>query len=304
MEIKRQNINTDKKIIVLYHANCPDGLASAWVAKKRFGDSAEYVSIKRGEGFPNILNINGENISYANLKEIEIYVMDFSFIKEEIKDAESKFKKIVIIDHHISSKEEVESAHEHVFDLDHSGCFLTWQYFYPNSDVPLLLQYISEGDIYKYRLPNHEKYMPAIYGREQTFENIDILNNLMNSVEGREKLAEQSELLQQYENKILAPALDSIHWVEFEGMTIPAVNVCLPIDERSDLLRRVYDIHPPVALSYRWDGGEWKCSLRSNGQFDCTTIATKYGGGGHAGAAGFAVPGDMPLPFVKVVMGV
>ena len=156
MEKKRQNIQIDKSIVVLYHAHCPDGMAGAWVLKQRFDESAEYIAVKRGEGFPDI----------SNLENKEIYVIDFSFTVDEIKEVESKCKKFVIIDHHISSQEEVESAHNYVFDLDHAGCYLAWEYFYPDTPVPLLLQYISEGDIFKYRLADHEKYMPAIYGRE------------------------------------------------------------------------------------------------------------------------------------------
>ena len=298
-ENKKQTIQTDKNIIVLYHAHCPDGMAGAWAAKNKFGNDAEYIPIKKGEGFPIFTNINSKEIGIEQYGEIEIYVIDFSFTIEEIKEVESKCKKLVIIDHHISSREEVESAHNYVFDLDHSGCYLAWEYFYPNMPVPLLLQYISEGDIFKYRLADHEKYMPAIYGRELSFENIDMLNEMMNSEEGREKLKEQSGLLKNYEKKILAASLDSVHMIELEGVVMPAVNVCLPIDERSDLLHMIYTKYPPVAMSYRWDDGQWKMSLRSNGDFDCTIIATKYGGGGHKGSAGFAVAGDMPLPFAK-----
>lgn len=295
LEKKRQTIQTDKSMIVLYHANCPDGLASAWTARRHFGDDADYIPIKRGEAFPLIQNKIDKEIS--ELEDKEIYLLDFSFSKEENKSIESKTKKFVIIDHHISSKEEVESATNHVFDLDHSGCYLAWQYFYPDEPVPLLLQYISEGDIFKFRLADHESYMPAIYGREYSFENIDILNDMMNSDSGRERLKEQSILLKNYEKKILAAALDSVHMITLDGVTMPAVNVCLPIDERSILLHLMYTIQPPIAMSYRWDDGEWKVSLRSNGDFDCNTIATKYGGGGHRASAGFAIPGDMPLPF-------
>ena len=299
---KQQIIQIDKSIIVLYHAHCPDGLASAWVAKQRFAESAVYTAIKRGEGFPLFTNINGEELSKEQYSDIEIYLLDFSFTKEENMHIESISKKFVIIDHHISSKSDVESVEKHVFSLEHSGCYLAWQYFYPSEPIPLLLQYISEGDIFKFRLADHENYMPAIYGRELNFENIDILNDMMNSEEGRDKLKEQSELLKNYEKKILAAALDSVHMIEFEGVVMPAVNVCLPMDERSDLLHSIYTQYPPVAMSYRWDDGEWKVSLRSNGDFDCIIIATKYGGGGHKSSAGFAVAGDMPLPFAKIVL--
>ncbi len=40
-------------------------------------------------------------------------------------------------------------------------------------------------------------------------------------------------------------------------------------------------------------GGEWKCSLRSNGRTDVSAIAASFGGGGHKRAAGCTVRGDV-----------
>lgn len=38
-------------------------------------------------------------------------------------------------------------------------------------------------------------------------------------------------------------------------------------------------------------GGAYKCSLRSSGAFDAAGVAVKFGGGGHAKASGFTLPG-------------
>ena len=42
-----------------------------------------------------------------------------------------------------------------------------------------------------------------------------------------------------------------------------------------------------------------KCSLRSNGGYDVSTIAKVFGGGGHRNAAGFEVPIDVLLGWLK-----
>ena len=284
---KDLNIISNKKILIIYHAHCLDGFVGAWIARRVYGEKAEYRAMKRGEAFPDT----------EYFKNREVYVIDFSFTRDEIKIIESVANRLVIIDHHISSREEVESAKEHLFMLEHSGAYLAWIYFFKDKEVPLFIQYVSEGDIFKITLPDFKDLMPVVYAHTLTWEHIDNLYNMFETEEGREKLKEQSKIVSMYKDKILAASLDSVHWVVLDGVTMPAVNTCLPIDERSDLLHTIYTLYPPVALSYRWDEGQWKCSLRSNCDFDCTIIATKYGGGGHRGSAGFAVAGDMPLPF-------
>ncbi len=279
-----------KKTLIIYHAHCPDGFVGAWVARKVYGESAEYRPMKRGEVLPDL----------EYFKARDVYVIDFSFTKNEIQNIESVASRLVIIDHHISSRADVESAREHVFDLNHSGAYLAWLYFFPKDEMPIFIKYVSEGDIYKITLSDFYDLMPAFYARTLTWEHIDELCELFANESGRAQLTRESSLIDMYKDKLLAAPLDSVHWIHFEGIDIPAVNVCLPMDEISDLLHRVYDMYPPVAMSYRWDDGEWKCSLRSNGSFDCAAIAIKYGGGGHRGSAGFAVSGDMPLPFAKV----
>jgi nanoRNase/pAp phosphatase (c-di-AMP/oligoRNAs hydrolase) len=42
-----------------------------------------------------------------------------------------------------------------------------------------------------------------------------------------------------------------------------------------------------------------KCSLRSNGDYDVSAIAKAFGGGGHRNAAGFQVPVETLLWWLK-----
>lgn len=288
-EIKRQELVDLKDVVVLYHKNCVDGFTGAWVAHKKFGEGASYVAVSRGEGLP--LGLEGK----------EVYVVDFSFSKEDIVRAEEIMKRFVILDHHISSKEDVESAKEHVFTTEYSGAYLAYQYFFPEKEVPLFIRYVSEGDTFLRRLPNDELYTPYVYAVPYEFTEYDKLENLFSTEEGLKKLEDLSHAVHLCEDKVFEPLLNSIHFVELEGVVMPAINATLPIHLRSIALHKIYTQFPPVALSYRFDEGDWKCSLRSNGDFDCTIIAGKFGGGGHKGSAGFAIKGDIGLPFAKML---
>jgi nanoRNase/pAp phosphatase (c-di-AMP/oligoRNAs hydrolase) len=288
MEEKERVTLTDlKDIVILYHAHCPDGFGSAWSAWKKFGDMASYVPVKRGMMLPD------------GLQDKEVYVVDFSYTKADIEVAESITKKFVMIDHHVSSEEEIRSASLHVFELEHSGAYLTWKYFFPEHEVPLFLEYISDGDMNIFTRENAREYLNVVYARDYTFDNYSELKELFETQSGRDTLLKQSIYLKEYKEKFLSIAEESVHFVLFEGVIMP-VNALFPMDERSEVLARIYTKYPPVALMYRYDDGQWKCSLRSNGDFDCTVIATKYGGGGHKGSAGFAMRGDMPLPFARL----
>src|SRR3989344_5935354 len=117
-----------------------------------------------------------------------------------------------------------------------------------------------------------------------------------------EQSIEKGRLLMVYRDKMLEPAMNSILTIELAGYNIPAINMCFPMSEVSHGLHKVYELYPPLALSYRLDDGQWKCSLRSNGSVDCSKIAMQFGGGGHPGAAGFAIPyeeGVFPFKIIK-----
>ena len=52
---------------------------------------------------------------------------------------------------------------------------------------------------------------------------------------------------------------------------------------------------------YEIGPNEYKCSLRSKGEFDVNKIASKYGGGGHMRAAGFNIKGEVQECIDKVM---
>lgn len=278
-----------KDIVVIYHKNCHDGFGAAWAAWKKFGNMATYIAASYGDPIPE--GIEGK----------EAYVVDFSYDSPRLIDLESKAKRLVVIDHHKGGEAHVRATKEHVFDLEHSGAYLTWQYFHPGTKVPTFLEYISEGDMYVLTLPDAEVICAYLFTRPRTFEDFDTLYEEMEDESKRKTILEKGKLIMGYRDIVIEPALHSIHFINLAGTVVPAVNVTLPMDEKSHLLHKVYELYPPVAMSYRYDDGEWKCSLRSNGDFDCTVLAGKFGGSGHKGSSGFAIkaePGVFPFTIV------
>jgi len=136
-----------KDTVVLYHANCPDGFGGAWAARKKFGKKADYIGVKHHENYP------------PGLDDKDVYIIDFSYSGSETKMLLDVAKSLTQIDHHITVKEITESIPNHVFDNDHSGAVLAWNYFFPEEEAPLYLQYTEDIDLWKFDMPRAEDFL-------------------------------------------------------------------------------------------------------------------------------------------------
>lgn len=278
-----------KDTVIIYHKHCQDGFAAAWAAWRKFGDAASYIPISYGDEIPE--GVEGK----------EVYVVDFSFNAEKLPILEAKARKLVVIDHHKGAESHVKATKEHVFDTSRSGAYLTWQYFHPEVKIPVFLEYIDEGDRYAVTLPDSDTIGIYVFTRPFSFEAFDSLCEEMEDEKNRPNVIEKGRLLMEYRDRVAEPALNSIHFIELAGLIIPAINMTLPMDERSYTLHKVYALYPPISMSYRYDEGEWKCALRSNGEINCAELAQKFGGNGHPGSAGFSIkaePGVFPFKVI------
>ena len=106
-----------KDIVIIYHQYCYDGFGAAWAAKKKLRETASCVPSIARDIYPEGIENKG------------VYIIDFCFTKEIMQELQKKNKTLVVIDHHISSKEIVESLPGHVFALEKSGAKLAWEYF-------------------------------------------------------------------------------------------------------------------------------------------------------------------------------
>ena len=278
-----------KDIVVLYHAHCQDGYGAAFAAYKKFGDTATYIACK------------DRLVPPIGLIDKEIYILDYSFPKEVLLQLERDNKRLVILDHHFSAKEAVESVKEHVYSEDHSGAYIAWEYFV-SKDVPEFIKILEMIDLSKDTLNGYSDVVPYILSKPFKFEVYEELLNAFKDEQRIVKMKEIGKAQDDYLELIIEAIINEPDFVEFEGYRIPCVNFSLPINEKSLALKRLYTKHPPFAMSYRFDDGMVKISLRGNGEVDLTKLAGKYGGGGHKNASGFVMPADFPLPFAKRIV--
>lgn len=282
-----QTIENLKDIVVIYHAHCQDGFGSAFAAYKKFGDKASYIPC------------SDRVVPPEGLIDKEVYILDFSYPKEVLLELERVNKRLIIIDHHISAEEAVNSVKEHIFSKDHSASHLSWKYFV-DENVPFLIDMLEVIDLAKDEHDAKANLITYILSKPYTFEAYEDLLNTLNDAEKLKEAELFGKAEHDYLELIVGAIIDDPDFVVFEGYTVPCVNMYLPINEKSIALRELYNKYPPFAMSYRFDKGLVKVSLRGNGEVDLTVLAGKYGGGGHRNSSGFVLPIDFPLPFVKV----
>lgn len=277
-----------KKIVVIYHDQCRDGFGAAYAAWKKFGDDASYIPRKTQDPVPE------------GIENKELYIVDYSYKKHELEELIARNKSVVVIDHHKTSEEAVISFPGNVFDQEHSGAVLAWQYFHPGTEVPKLLLYVEDHDLWRFKMEHNREFGAALGEYNQDFETWDQLSENLSDRDDFSKFISHGGALAGFEDKIIQKLVAFREKVLFEGQKMYAVN-CSRL-YRSPVAHELSSINGKeggieMAIVYYRYASQVHCSLRSNGDVDVAKIAEKYGGGGHKNASSIRVSSFAELPF-------
>lgn len=282
-----------KPALVLYHGpHCADGFAAALVAWEYFGGGAQahFVPVNYGDPVPAV----PEGVS-------TIYVLDFSFPREVLLDW-CRQHQVVVLDHHKTAEEELGKLRGVDglfvrFDREKSGCVMAWEYFreVPDSpifgEVPELLLYVQDRDLWEWLLPYSEEVSAGLTIRPREFAEWARL--LDTGLGGREAIAElkvEGETVLRCRRQLVESIVANAREIAIGALTVPAVSTPVLVDE---VCERMLELNPGFAMvaSFRdvvsTQGGLRRWSLRSRPGFDCSVVAKAFNGGGHAQAAGF-----------------
>ena len=280
----------NKPIIVFYHGECPDGFSAAWAAWKKLGDSAQYVALTY------------RMKPFEDLQGKEIYFLDFSYEADVFKKLVANNTSVTVIDHHASRVEDIKHASKFVFDNDHSGAVLAWNYFHPNQKPPMFLKYIEDRDLWNWKLDNSHELTASIDSFDMSFDVWDGLVMDFENVSTLQKHVMVGEAILTYEKKTAERlANESKILVEFEGYTCYSINA--PHIFASLISSVLIKDKPPIAIIWSYTEDGIRVSLRcekENGSIDVSVLAAKYGGGGHKSAAGFTMGKDFKFPWKEI----
>ena len=261
---------------IIYHGNCIDGFASAWVVSKIY-PKAKYISATHGSLVSNKI---------LNLKDKKILFLDFSYSKE-VMDKLIANNQISILDHHITAFDNLKDALSEdqitgIIRSDKSGASLTWDYFHKNKPMPDLIRYIEDIDIWKLEFSETKPVCLALNNFKFDFKVWDEL------MEDCEVLKEQGKTLISFVNSIQKEILKHSHKLIIDEFTVPAVNA--PSAFTSELGNQLAQNKPFAAVYFSKPDG-YKISLRSTEKGEnVAKIAQRFGGGGHPMASSFNVP--------------
>lgn len=269
------------KPLVIYHGNCADGFAAAWVFKN-YGDR-EY------EFYPGVYQQAPPDCTGR-----DVYLVDFSYKRAVVEEIIKVATRVVLIDHHKTAIEDlaplIESRQiESLTSLEHSGAVLAWQWFHGNfAEPPYLLRHIEDRDLWKFALPATREIQAAIFSYPYEFEVWDKLADTFDEF-GHTNLAVEGAAIERKHHKDIAELLKVCQReMTIGGVPVPVAS--LPYTLVSDAAH-IMAKDKPFAACY-WDTEKTRIfGLRScEGGADVSEIAKQYGGGGHKNAAGFSVP--------------
>lgn len=286
---------------IFYHAECADGYTAAFIAARALPG----VSILH----PMKYNAPVEHVDLAGCV---VYILDFFFedleILEQIIGVASS---ITILDHHESAMEkwlahpELHAKINAVFDMEHCGARLAWDYFatslgnvaflerlgfeqhLEDDTHRTLVDYVEDRDLWKWQLPNSKEISAVIAATPHNIgEWLSLLHDLAytpDAVTGQGRLLLTAQAIRI--EKVLTRAVQG----GFAGFPAAMVNASC---DHSEVGHAMLEKWPEVdvALVYSDDLklGKKVCSLRSRkGGVDCSKLAEARGGGGHPNAAGF-----------------
>lgn len=275
-----------KKIVVFYHKKCWDGFSGAWAAWKKLGNKAEYVGVQPGEA-PG-MDVRGK----------EVYLIDTAFPEAEMRKILKNNAKLVVLDHHFSNAERVKISTENVYQMNHSGAVIAWNYFHPKKPVPVFLKYVEDADIWKWTMPNSKAL--SMLKEEMPFD-FKVWSKTVKEYENKKKLRQyalQGQQLVDFSESLQEHAIGNAQVVKFDGHKCLAVNSPLL---HSDIGNKLTKLMPPFGIVWSEKSDYRAVSLRSNGKFDVSKLAQKYGGGGHKAAAAFRLElkDKLPWKFIK-----
>lgn len=307
----------EKDTIVLYHANCFDGWISAWLMHLFFlytNTDAEFIAVRYNEPIPDV---TGKHV----------YIVDFSYSLEVLKEASKVTKSITMLDHHLTASQQWGGYNIYVYNCE-SGCKIHAIILEEKSGAGLVLEYIDtnldiynksinldagilkcikgsafnnkrlqrivaatqDRDLWQFKLPDTNIIYEALQMAPKTFEEFNMIVFIESDKQFDERLIAAKYYLEVKEK--LAQDFASKHqYVNLLGYLVPICNCPASFASR---VGEILANDENFSITYCLSTTKVFCSLRSNSRvgIDVSEIAKVFNGGGHQHSAGFGLTID------------
>lgn len=265
--------------LIVYHGNCYDGFTAAWIAQKalrRTGVTPEIHpklhAARYGDPPPDVSNR-------------DVYVLDFSYPRTVMQEMAWQCRSMLVLDHHKTAAEACDGLPFCKFDMERSGCRMAWDHFMFGTLPPDWVLRVEDRDLWRFRYPDTREAHAYVAALPMTIEEWDRLSRTPFP-----EIVAGGKAIRRYIDTYCEKASAEAHEEHICGHRAVVVNV--PYQNASEMGSVLLGKYPDAEFAagyFRRADGRWQFSLRSRSDFDVSGIAKRFGGGGHAGAAGFDV---------------
>jgi len=290
---------------ILYHKHCLDGLAAAY----SFWNCDDFV-LTRGMMKENFLPVQYGSPPPDLPSNSDLFILDFSYEPEVIKELQSKHRSVIVPDHHETALRIKDMPNCHI-DTSECGATLAYKYIREDFekghkltrfDVPAFIFYIKDHDLWQHKRPHCEEFIAALRSYPLTLSAWDQIEVFKQCSVHR--LIKEGTHILRYQNKLIKRLAKTAYMKNIGPHMVPTV--CTNI-LHSEVCNKLLDDYPAAkfACAYSFsedieEKGSFKIkhSLRSRRDgFNVAKLAEQYGGGGHPSAAGFCVSRESHLFF-------
>lgn len=251
-------------------------MAAAWVVQKHFGPDTVFHPAQYGEEPPRTLN------------PLDVAVIvDFSYPRDVMKKMDKDGIKLVVLDHHKTAQANCEGLPFCKFDMNESGASLAWKHFFPIKQMPRLVLYIKDRDLWKFEMPHSSEINAWIQSFPMDFATYSYLYETLEYTHGVENARNAGEAIERYKRQLVQQICKSAIVESVAGYEVPVVNTNVLMSEVGHELCKQYPKSKFGAYWFKRADGVIQYGARSIGEFDVSEIAKKFGGGGHKNAAGW-----------------
>jgi oligoribonuclease NrnB/cAMP/cGMP phosphodiesterase (DHH superfamily) len=298
-DFESKTIKVEDVDFVITHGNCSDGFMSRVIVEKemrenptRFKNKLENVTFIDAHHGANFTGLPDQ------MKGKTVLICDFSFYPSIFKlMIEATGGKILILDHHVTAQSNLKDIDPKfvVFDMNHSGAFITQMYVNGFQSVPRAILYVEDNDIWIKKLPMTLEFTAYMFLQDFEYESYsklfddDYVKKTVIPI-GVGAVIQNTAHIESIVKKT------TVSFIEIKGRYYMVSNVNCANILKSELgnhcMTKFLNSNFSVCYTQNSRYGTTTISIRSlDDRTDCSFIAQHFGGGGHRNASGMSVSG-------------
>ena len=324
------------KPLVIYHKACADGFGAAFAAWLKLGDDAEYVPMQYGHapidsmlGKDRKVYILDFSLPKPQMEQLLRVAKKVVWLDHHKSAFEMWCGGIPEDGVYMCSIGGIDQGHFIRLHNEKSGAVLAWEYFHLGTEAPLLIQHIDDYDRWQFNIKDTKAFQKALWSyapwsfddwRKRFLNERDLWSESPVGSDLSTYYTEGNAILRAHDQNVQSVvknatrkceipfdeegALDCVEprleWNNGGYWMVHGLAANCPPHLHSDVGHELANQSGTFGLCWFIDKENvCRCSLRSNGDYDVSTIAKAFGGGGHKNAAGFTIDIQTLLGWLK-----